>query len=195
MLSLPLFPPHTLPLLKHESFPGAAVLHELPHRGSPTGSALPANLLPCGLLSLHGARAPASSLLQCRLSTRSQPTSGIHLLWCGVLLRLQVQICSTVDLHGLQGHSLPHHGLHHGLQGNLCPSAWSSSSPPSSRTLVSAELFLSHRLTPLSCCTYAIVHIFFPEVLPPSLMGSALASCGSVLQLAGVGSVRHGGSF
>jgi len=41
---------------------------------------------------------------------------------------LQVGICSTVDLHGLQGHSLPHHGLLHGLQGNLCSGAWSTSS-------------------------------------------------------------------
>ena len=32
-------------------------------------------------------------------------------------------------LHGLQGHSLPHHGLHHGLQGNLCSGTWSTSSP------------------------------------------------------------------
>ncbi|KAK4830119.1 hypothetical protein QYF61_008546, partial [Mycteria americana] len=53
----------------------------------------------------------------------------IHLLWRGVLHRLQLDICSTVDLHGLQGDSLPHHGLHHGLQGNLCSGAWSTSSP------------------------------------------------------------------
>ncbi|KAK4827417.1 hypothetical protein QYF61_017847 [Mycteria americana] len=57
----------------------------------------------------------------------------IHLLRYGVLNGLQVDICSTMDLHGLevdicstmdlhglQGDSLPHHGLHHGLQGNLC---------------------------------------------------------------------------
>jgi len=33
------------------------------------------------------------------------------------------QICSTVDLHGLQGNSLPHHGL---LQGNLYSGAYKS---------------------------------------------------------------------
>jgi len=33
------------------------------------------------------------------------------------------------------------------------------------------------------------------KVLPLSLMGLALASSGSVLELAGTGSVRHGGSF
>ena len=54
---------------------------------------------------------------------------GTHLFWCGLLHGLQVDICSTVDLHGLQGHSLPHHSLLHGLQGNLCSSAWSTSSP------------------------------------------------------------------
>ena len=37
------------------------------------------------------------------------------LLWRGVLHGLQVDICSIMDLHGLQGDSLPHHGLHHGL--------------------------------------------------------------------------------
>ena len=81
----------------------------------------------------------------------TQPPSGIHLLNRGVLLGLQVQIFSSVDLHGLQGHSLSHHGLFHGLQRNLCSGAWSTSSPPFSLTLVSAEFFLSHHTTPLSC--------------------------------------------
>ncbi|KAK4821773.1 hypothetical protein QYF61_000834 [Mycteria americana] len=47
----------------------------------------------------------------------------------GVLYRLQVDICSTINLHGLQRDSLLHHGLHHGLQGNLCYGTWSTSSP------------------------------------------------------------------
>ena len=34
-----------------------------------------------------------------------------------------------------------------------------------------------------------------PEALPPSLMSSALASGGSVLEPAGIGSVGHRGSF
>ncbi|KAK4806885.1 hypothetical protein QYF61_012606 [Mycteria americana] len=41
----------------------------------------------------------------------------------------RVDICSTVNLHGLQGDNLPHHGLHHRLQGNLCSGSWSTSSP------------------------------------------------------------------
>ena len=92
--------------------------------------------------SLHRATAPARSLLQCGLPTGSQPPPGIPLLQRGVLPRLQVEICSPVDLPGLQGHSLPHHGLPHGLQGNLCSSAWSIFSPPSALTWGSAGLFL-----------------------------------------------------
>ncbi|KAK4820738.1 hypothetical protein QYF61_004419 [Mycteria americana] len=79
--------------------------------------------------SLHGATGPARSLLQHGLPTGSQPPSGIHLLQHGVLHGMQVDICSTMDLHGLQGDSLPHHGLHQGLQGNLCSGAWSTLSP------------------------------------------------------------------
>ena len=48
----------------------------------------------------------------------------------------------------------------------------------------------------------AVVEVFspllksvIPAVLPLSLMGSALASGGSVLEPAGIGSVGHGGSF
>jgi len=73
---------------------------------------------------------PCKYLLPHGVSMRSQLPSGhIHLLQFGVLYGLQVVICSTMDLRGLQGHSLLHHGLHHKLQGNLCSSAWSTSSP------------------------------------------------------------------
>jgi len=99
-------------------------------RGSPTGSqVLPENLLHYGLLSLHGSTGPARSLLQRGLLMGSQLPSGNHLLRRVVLLGLLVDTSSTVDLHGLQGHSLPHHGLHHRLQWNLCSGAWSTSCP------------------------------------------------------------------
>ena len=127
--------------------------NRLLQHGSPTGSqVLPANLLQRGFLSPrgHGSAGPARSLLHHGLPTGSQRPSGIHLLRRGVLHRLQVDICSTMDLHGLQGDSLPHHGLPHGLQGNLsAPAPGAPPPPPSSLTLVSAELFLSHILTPL----------------------------------------------
>jgi len=117
-------------LLQRESFPWAAALHELPQRGSfpwgavlqeqaapawvPTGSqALPANLL----LSPWGHRswqepAPAQAPRRVTASFRHPPAPA----W-GPFHGLQVEICSTMDLHGLQGDSLPHHGLLHGLQG------------------------------------------------------------------------------
>ncbi|KAK4826200.1 hypothetical protein QYF61_006144 [Mycteria americana] len=125
----------------------------------------------------------------------SQPPLGIHLLWHGVLHGLQVDISSTINLHGLQGDSLPHHGLHHGLQGNLCSGAWSTSSPSFftglgvcrvvSLTYSHSSLQLQlHRFFP------PLLQYVIPEALPPSLMGSALASGRSVLQPAGIGSIR-----
>ncbi|KAK4829526.1 hypothetical protein QYF61_005165 [Mycteria americana] len=130
-------------LLHHKSFPWAAVLHKLLQRGSlPRGAVLQEQTAPAwvprGVTSPASKTAPvwaplstgpARNLLQHRLSTGSQPPSGIHLLWCGALHGLQVDICSTINLHGLQGDSLPQHGLHHGLQGNLCSGARSTSSP------------------------------------------------------------------
>ena len=132
----------------------------------------------------------------------SQPPSGIHLLWHGVLHGLQVDICSTMDLHGLQGDSLPHHGLHHGLQGNLCSGAWSTSSP-SFFTDLGVCRVVSLTYSHSSLLTAAGVMQFFPpllkyaitEALPLLLMGSALASGGSVLEPAGINFIGHRGSF
>jgi len=76
----------------------------------------------------------------------------IPLLCRGVLPGLQVEICSTVDLHGLQRHSLPHHGLLHGLQRNFCSRAWGTSRPSFCTDLGGCRLLLSHVLTPLSSC-------------------------------------------
>jgi len=101
-----------------------------------------------------------ANMLQRWLPRGSQPPSDIYLFRHGVFHGLQVGICSTMDLHGLQGNSLPHHGLLHGLQGNLCSSVWSTSSPSSFIDLVSAELFLSHRLTPFTHSGFGC--FFFP---------------------------------
>jgi len=134
-------------LLQCESFPWDAALHELPQCGSlpqgavpqeqaapawvPTGSqALLADLLKHGLLSLWVRRswqepAPAWAPHGVTASFRHPPAPA----W-GPFHRLQVEICSTMDLHGLQGDSLPHHGLHHKLQGKtLCSGISSTSSP------------------------------------------------------------------
>jgi len=99
--------------------------------GSPTGSqALPANLLQHGILSPQVRRpwqepTPSWAPPGVTASFRRPPA----LAW-GPLHGLQVEICSTMDLHGLQGNNLPHHGLHHRLQGKaLCPGISSTSSP------------------------------------------------------------------
>jgi len=44
-------------------------------------------------------------------------------------------------------------------------------------------------------CTavFSLLNCVIPEPLPPLLMGLALASSGSTLELAGIGSIRHGG--
>jgi len=91
------------------------------------------------------------------------------------------------------------HGLQHELQGKaLCSSVLRTSSPSfftdlgvcrgvpiishsSLFTAVSQQVFF------LPLLTYVIT-----EALPPSLMGLALASSGSVLEPAGTGFIRHG---
>jgi len=63
--------------------------------------------------------------------------------------RIMRNISSTVDLDGLQGHILPYHGLLHRLQGNLCSSTWSTSSPSFFTYLGIMYLLHSLSLTPL----------------------------------------------
>jgi len=81
--------------------------------------------------SLHGSAGPSRSLLQCgaphgvTASFRHPPAQG----W-GPFHRLQVDICSTVELHRLQGNSMPHDGLHHELQGKVLCSNISGTSCP-----------------------------------------------------------------
>ena len=98
-------------------------------RGSPLGSqALPENMLQHGLLSPQGHRS-------CQEPAPAWAPHGLTASFGHPLVpvrgppRAAVEICSTVDLHGLQGHSLPHPGLLHGLRGNLCSGTWSTSSP------------------------------------------------------------------
>ena len=151
--------------------------------------------------SLHGSTAPGRSLLQ-RGAPHGVTASFRHppaLTW-GPFHRLQVEICSTMDLYGLQGHSLPYCGLHHRLQGrNLCSCAWSTAFP-SFTDLGVCRLVFSHIVTLLSLhCHftagfYLLKHVL-PEVLPPSLIGLALARSRSILEPAGISCIRHGGSF
>ena len=116
-------------LLQRESFPQAAALHKLLQRGSPRGHK-PGQQTCSGLgSSLHGAAGPGRSLLQHGLPTGSQPPLGIPLLWCGVpSTGCRWRSAPLWTSMGCRD-SLPHDGLHHGLQGNLCSGTWSTSSP------------------------------------------------------------------
>jgi len=98
--------------------------------GSPVGSqVLPEELFQRGLLSMGPQVLPGTC-------------SGVWSPWGHSLLEgtttcsgivsstgCRVDICPTVDLYGLPGDNLFHHGLHHRLQWNLCSGAWSTSSP------------------------------------------------------------------
>jgi len=205
-------------LLQCESFPQAAALHKLSQYGSfsrgaalqeqaasawvHTGSqALPANLLRRGILSpwIHRSwQEPAPSHAPHRVTASFRHPPALE--W-GPFHGLQVDICSTVDLHGLQGVSLPHHGLHHGLQGKtLCFSILRATSSSFFTDLgvcrvVSFTLSHSSLSAAVSPHVFSLLKYVVTEVLPPSLIGLALASGGSVLELAGTGFTRHGGRF
>jgi len=137
-------------LLQHRSFQWAAVLHELLQRGSlltgcsPSGTGCSSmgpqrGHKPCQpTCSSVGSSLHGSACRVCMSWQEPAPVCAPHgvtasfkhppaLVW-GPFHGLQVDICSTMDLHGLQGHSLPHHGLYHKLQGNLCSSSLSTSS-------------------------------------------------------------------
>lgn len=93
----------------------------------------------------------------------SQPPSGIHLLWCGVLHKLQEALCSSMDLAGLQGHRCLTMVCTLGCRGvsGLAPGA--PPAPPSVLTWVSAVLFLSHTLIPLSWMQFCRFSFFSPR--------------------------------
>jgi len=138
--------------------------------------------------SLHGSTGPARSLLQHWLP-RHHRLLWAHppaLAWTNMGCRGTASL-TMVFITGCRGTSA------------LAPGT--PPPPPSSLTLVFVEWFLSHILTPFSCCNLTLC-IFFPllkyvitEALPASLMGLALANSGSVLEPAGIGSIRHRGSF
>ena len=156
-------------LLQRESLPQATVLHELLQHGSlprvqsfrnrllqhgsPAGSqVLPANLLQRGLLFPWVHRscqepAPAWAFHRVTASFGHPPApawgppqaAGGYLLHCKPSMGCRGTACLTmVFTTGCRGISA------------LAPGA--PPPPPSSLTLVSAELFLSHLLTPLCSC-------------------------------------------
>ena len=116
---------------------------------------------------------------------------GNHLLWNGVLQGLQVTVCSNINLHGL-----PHHGLLHDLQGNLCSGVCSTSSLSFFTDLAVRRIFSSlFFFLPYFCLTLAFVPFLkyaFTEAPPALLMSSACASSRAIAVLAGLGCVGHG---
>jgi len=185
--------------------------NRLLQRGSPMGSqALTANLLQCGLLSSWAHRscqepAPVRAPLfmgpqvlpgACSSTGSSQGHSF-----------LQASTCSSVGSSmGCRWRSAPS-WTSMGCRGTACLtivvftgcrgiSAVAPGAPPPSPslTLVSAELLLSYshsslQLKLLLCSSFSPFLNVITKVLPPLLMGSALASSGSILELSGTGSV------
>ena len=207
-------------LLQHECFPWGAVLHELSQCGSfPRGAVLQEWAAPVWVS--HGATSPASKsapvwaplstspqilagACSCAgVPTGSQIPAGIHLLWCGIPSTgyrwISAPPCTTMDCRATTCLTMI---FSTSCKGRLsAPASWAPLPPPSSLTLVSAELFLSHRLTPFSTAFSPQVFLSFPlkyvitEVLSLSLIGLALASGGSILESANTGFIRHGGRF
>jgi len=115
--------------------------------------------------SLHGSAGPARSLLQHGVPTGSQPPSGIHLLRCGVpSTGYRWRSAPLRTSMGCRGTACLTMVFITSCKGRLsAPTFWAPPSPsPSSLTLVSAELFLSHHLTPLSSLPFHRRGFFFP---------------------------------
>jgi len=96
----------------------------LQHGYSMRSQVLPANVFWCGVLCLHGVSGPVRNLLQCWLSIGSQPPLGVPTCsGVGSFTGCTWISAPSWTSVGYKGENLPHHGLHHGLQGNLCSSA------------------------------------------------------------------------
>jgi len=220
MLSLLLLPPHTLPLLQRGvplmgqssmNCPSMGSSHGVSPSGIGCSSVGPPwDHKPCQQTcssvgsSLHGSTGPGRTLLQHGLPTGSQPPSGIPLLQRGV------------HSMGCGWTSAP---LWTSIMGSMAQPAspWSAPQAEGKSLLQHLEDILPLILLRpwgLQSCYSQIFSLFYPaakchlgqggcpllkyvipEVLPPSLMGSALASGGSILEPAGTGSVRFGGSL
>lgn len=102
-----------------------------------------------------------------------------------------MDVCSLLNLHGLQG--------------DLCSDVWGTSYSSFCIDFgVCGAVILPYSFLHLPAALFVPLNMLFPvksvipEVLLLSLMGSALASCGSILEPSGVGSLGHreaSGSF
>lgn len=170
--------------------------NSLLQHGSPSGSqVLPENLLQHGLLhrSAGPCPEPAPAWVSHGFTSLSWASTCSGM---GLLYELQVDLCTPMVLHGLQGHSCFTMVCIMGCRriAALAPGA-PRPPPPSALTLVSVEFFLSRILTPLfsghnyiCAITFFLLKYVFTEALPPFQLGPALASSPSVLEPPGIGS-------
>jgi len=144
------------------------------------------------------ATVPARTLLQCGISTGPQFPSGyIHLLWHGVLHKMQGEyLLHLGSLWTVEGQPASPWS-HCRLQEDLCSGSWCTSFYFFTDLGVCRVVSLTY--FPSSFPAAAVRHFLLQkyvitEVLPTSLMGSAFTSSGS-LDLAETGSAQHGGNF
>jgi len=175
------FLPHKTVLheLQHGHFPCTAVLHKFLQHGSfPQSAALQEQTAPVQALHRVTASFGHASALAWDPGCR----------WMSAPLWTSVGCTGTACLTKV--FTIVYSGI-------LALSPGAPPPPPSSMTLMSAELFLSHS----SSLAAAVQHFFsllkyvVTEVLPPSLIGSTLASSGSALELAVTGFIGRRGSF
>lgn len=112
--------------------------------------------------------APLSMALQVLAGAYSsmgfpQAFLGILLLPAWGALWAAGDLCTSIDLHGMQGHILPHSFLHHGLQ---CSGTWSSSSLSFNDLVCRAHMYsmYSHSSLLLKslwfCCSWGFFVLF-----------------------------------
>lgn len=103
--------------------------------------------------------------------------------WSGVgsSTGCNVDTCSDMVLHGLQGDNLHYHGLSMGCRGVSAPVP-GAPLPPPSLTLVFLGLFLTvfSSLLSLLCGILPFLKCVFPEAPPAWLMSSAVSHGGSI---------------
>jgi len=147
--------------------------------------------------SLHRSAGPGRNLLQHGLPMGSQPPSGIHLLQHGVPSMGYSWISAPPwTSMGCRGTTCLTTVFSTGCRGTsaLVPGA---PPPPSFFTDLGVcrvvSLTSSHSSIPAAVVQqpFPLLKYVMPEALPPSLMGSALASGGSILEPAGIGSIKH----
>jgi len=154
----------------------------------------------------HRVQSFRNRLIQHGLPMGSQPPSDIHLLrWCSLPWATGGYLLHC-GLRGLQGNSLPHHGLHHELPGKtLCsiilnifsPSFFTDLGVCSVVSLTSSHSSLSTAIFSPRICFgfFSVLDYVITEALPLSLIDLASSSGESLLEPASTGFIKHGGSF